>query len=119
MKNYVEHNFVAGGDIKEGQALSYDATTHGLVPAVKDDLIVGVAGQTVDAGMAVNIHTLEPGKVINVLVSATVTEGAKLGVNADGGIVTFNDSTTGVLPLQTVEAKTISTSDFVRCVVVF
>lgn len=119
MKSFVEFNMVAGGDVKEGQVLTYDSTTHGLVPAVKDDPIVGVAAQTVDAGQAVALHTFETGKIIHVLVHATVAEGAQLGVDADGNVITLTGSISGV-PLMTVEAKTISSADeLVRCVTLY
>ena len=119
MKSFVEFNMVAGGTIKEGQVLKYDSTSHGLVPAVKDDPIVGVAAQTVDAGQGVAIHSFETGKVIQVLVHATVAEGAQLGVDASGNIITLTSSISD-LPLTTVEAKTISGGDeLVRCVTLY
>lgn len=118
MKNFIEGNFIAGADIAEGDILYFDASTATVKPiSAATQHCIGVAGQAVDAGCAVNIHSFISGTAFYVAVSETVTAGAALGIGASGGVI-VDDGTASEkpLPLIAMEAKTISSgTDLVQC----
>ncbi len=116
MKNLIEHNFIAGEDLAEGQVVCYhDGALFAPTNNAAEGLLVGVVAQAVSAGEDVCFHSLTAGKAIYVLVTGAAEADAVLGIDGDGNVSA--DANTN-LHFVAMEAKTDTGAGLCQCVVV-